>query len=146
MPTIKPPCCEEWLTRAVRCNHDFGHTIFSMCVKEYEGSSSSAAASTVKTRTRKVKPKWDIFELGLAWFRGLLTDPKERRLPYCSSTLKKDLCIWFSRERVYLLCWTCELESCARVTLEEYVKHTGVIYTRALYTHGRHLCPGVSHI
>ena len=33
--------------------HDFGHATFSMCVKEYEGSSSSAAASTVNTRTRK---------------------------------------------------------------------------------------------
>jgi hypothetical protein len=33
--------------------HDFGHTTFSMCVKEYEGSNSSAAASTVNTRTRK---------------------------------------------------------------------------------------------
>ena len=33
--------------------HDFDHTTFSMCVKEYEGSNSSAAASTVNTRTRK---------------------------------------------------------------------------------------------
>ena len=33
--------------------HDFDHTTFSMCVKEYEGSSSSAAASTVNTRSIK---------------------------------------------------------------------------------------------
>ena len=53
----------NYLLLSVVIMHDFGHTTFSMCVKEYEGSSSSAAASTVNTRTRKesVEQRLNVF-------------------------------------------------------------------------------------
>jgi len=38
-----------------------------------------------------MKPKWDIFELGLGLFRGLLNDPRQRKLLYAwTNTLSLD--------------------------------------------------------